>query len=179
MTSNAPSQATWGIWNGGMLTVSTQIITMGSNVTLWQTWNNVYTLAPTTLGNVVSYGYGSVESEEERVVRLEKEKIVLQEMKEKEERAEKILLSVLDEKQKETWKAEKRFEVVVKGKIYRIKKRERVQLLDEKGKVKTAYCIHPDSSHALPSEDIVLTQKLLLESDEEAFLKIANSYQVA
>lgn len=40
-------------------------------------------------------------------------------------------------------------------------------------RVLSNYCCHPASPHAI--DDIILTQKLLLENDEEAFLKTANA----
>lgn len=41
----------------------------------------------------------------------------------------------------------------------------------ERGRAIASYCIHPTG---VPTEDVMLAQKLMLETDEESFLKIAN-----
>lgn len=41
----------------------------------------------------------------------------------------------------------------------------------ERGQAIASYCIHPTG---VPTEDVMLAQKLMLETDEESFLKIAN-----
>lgn len=51
-----------------------------------------------------------------------------------------------------------------------------VKLLDAKGVPVRRYCIHADSR--LPYEDQMLAQKLLLESNEMEFLKIANKTEL-
>jgi len=47
-----------------------------------------------------------------------------------------------------------------------------VFLLDQKGERVEKYCIHP--SEFVPDADTMLTQKLLIEGNEELFLKTAN-----
>ena len=49
-----------------------------------------------------------------------------------------------------------------------------VRLLDERGVWLASYCIHPTNEHELPVADIQLSQLLLLRSDEEEFLRVAN-----
>ena len=47
-----------------------------------------------------------------------------------------------------------------------------MERLDEGGRPAEVYCIHP--SEWVPHEDNMLAQKLMLEYDEESFLRIAN-----
>jgi hypothetical protein len=70
-----------------------------------------------------------------------------------------------------------RFHVIVEGRTYRINRgvSGNIELLEERGDelfVKESFCIHSD--HELPVEDHMLAQKLLLETDEVAFRRIAN-----
>ncbi len=44
-------------------------------------------------------------------------------------------------------------------------------ILIEKGKPVARYCIYPIG---IPIEDVMLAQKLMLETDEESFIRIAN-----
>jgi hypothetical protein len=190
--TNVETMATWVFWN------SNSIVATGTSISnsVWSYWNigtasgvTSQVTASAVWGNwnqqiiVNSIGQANfqmpLETEEQRVAREARAKQYEEETKAKEIRAQQLLLSFLTEEQAETWQKEKRFEVVVKGKIYRIKKHERVHLLDEKKKPTIAYCIHPSSEHGLPAEDVALSQKLLLETDEEAFLRIANATRVA
>jgi hypothetical protein len=93
-------------------------------------------------------------------------------------RAEELLLSVLTDKQKESYKKEKLFDVEIADKVYRLRDRQRAQLL-KNGKPIVEYCIHPSYEHGLPAEDVLIAQKLLLETDETAFLRIANHTRIA
>lgn len=92
-------------------------------------------------------------------------------------RAEELLNSLLDDKQREQYGAHKHFDVDVAGKIYRLAPYDRVRLL-EAGKATIAYCIHPDHMHGLPAADVLIAQKLLLETNEAHFLKTANASRV-
>ncbi len=51
-----------------------------------------------------------------------------------------------------------------------------VRLLDDKGQERVSYCIHPVED--VPAADKALAQKLLLETDEAAFLATANATQL-
>lgn len=64
------------------------------------------------------------------------------------------------------------------GRTYKIKKgwSGNVELLDDEGKAIIRFCIHP--SEQCPDQDNMLAQKFLLETDEEAFNKIANKTQL-
>lgn len=87
--------------------------------------------------------------------------------------AEILLLENLNEKQREEYKRLKSFKVIVKDKIYRIKRGRvgNIELIDDAGIV-ARYCVHP--SIACPDEDTMLAQKLMLENDEKELLKLAN-----
>ena len=97
--------------------------------------------------------------------------------KEAAERAQELLLVHLTPEQRESVVKNKWF--VVEGgkskKKYRIKTTAaagNVLELDPEGRVVASYCCHAD--HSFPMGDQHLTQKLMLECDEDAFLRVAN-----
>ena len=72
------------------------------------------------------------------------------------------------------------FLLEVNGRLYRIRPGARVERLDPATKaLKSYFCIHPELSHGVPYDDWAISQKLLLEADEPAFLKLANETRVA
>ena len=90
------------------------------------------------------------------------------------ERAEKLLRSCLSPQQQDELERLHHFHLIVGNKRYRINRgRSRnIQLIDETGKVVKHLCAHP--REYVPDADTMLAQKLMLETDEESFLKIAN-----
>lgn len=104
-------------------------------------------------------------------------------------KARELLDSVLSDEQRRSLHENKHFEVVGKsGRRYRIQHGSvrNVYLLDETGKTVERFCAH----HPLdvpagtigqdyPTEDHMVTQKLMLECEEEAFLAVANRIPMA
>lgn len=101
------------------------------------------------------------------------------ERQEASERATALLREHLDESQRSSYDLFKEFLVKCQsGKVYRIKKgiSGNVNLLNDDGVPIIQFCIHPDVS--VPAEDNMLAQKLLLETDEKGFCRIANKTQL-
>lgn len=94
-------------------------------------------------------------------------------------RAQELLLSQLDAEQRAAFLTRKAFRVVgADGKLYEIARgrQHNVFELDAQGRRRTEFCItHAD----LPDEDILVAQKLLLETDVARFRRIANATPVA
>jgi hypothetical protein len=92
-------------------------------------------------------------------------------------RARNTLLSLLDEKQRESLEQGLGFEVIAKsGNRYRIRPGNTVLKLDPSGSfplVTLCVRIAPQGGEWFPADDEAIAQKLLLESDEEAFLRKA------
>ena len=96
-----------------------------------------------------------------------------------EQRAHALLISMLTPEQRAELEEKKHFHLTVYDKdgshrVYRIERgyAGNVKLLGADGQPIKRYCIHADSR--LPHEDQMLAQKLLLESNEAEFLRIAN-----
>lgn len=92
-------------------------------------------------------------------------------LKETEATARKLLLSRLTDEQRRTLEKENYFIVLgSKGNSYRISCDRISHNVREVGKEGVTYCAYPPG---VPRNDIWLAQKLLIESNEEAFLKVA------
>jgi len=65
------------------------------------------------------------------------------------------------------------------GRRYRVRRGRagNVERLELTGHPTRRYCLHPADA-AVPEADVMLAQKLLLESDEDAFLRIANELRL-
>ncbi len=90
-----------------------------------------------------------------------------------EARAERLLLSHLTPAQVVEYKTMRRFRVLLQdGSEFIVEKGySRNVFRIEDGKKVQAYCIHP--SETMPDGDVMLAQKLMLESDRKAFERIA------
>lgn len=90
-------------------------------------------------------------------------------------KAEKLLLSCLSKSQKEEYERNSCFTVKgnITGKRYRIHsfKQINIEELDKLGNVMSKFCVV--SSEYVPTEDHMLSQKLLIETNEELFLQTA------
>lgn len=103
------------------------------------------------------------------------------------ERAEAWLLEWLADAQKETWKKQRRFEVVVRGETYRITDEPNFNVgLIQGGKVTCKYCTQARGDwlwgmtrHEMyPRADVVLAQYLLLTTNPDEFFRVANVQRV-
>lgn len=92
------------------------------------------------------------------------------------QKAKTLLLSMLAVKQQEQLQKERFFEVIGKAtrRTYRIREgvAGNIRVLDTEGREVTQYCAHPNG---IPTEDVMLAQKLQIEHDEETFLRVANA----
>ena len=85
-----------------------------------------------------------------------------------------LLLSALSPQQRVEYQEKHHLTLIIGDKRYRIHKGRtgNIQLLDGQDKVIKCFCIHPREQ--CPLDDNVLAQKLLLETNEEEFLRVAN-----
>jgi hypothetical protein len=154
----------------------------GIEVTVKLTWDAwVGTTYPSTIE----------ETDEQREARLQREEEARQERerreaerkeqlrKQEEERAlaqakaTELLREVLTEKQLAEYEKSKQFTVIAASKKrYVIRESGAPLEVDKEGKTLASYCIHP--STWFPKQDIMLGHKLMLEDDEENWLRIAN-----
>ena len=89
-----------------------------------------------------------------------------------------LLESTLTPQQREDFLKDNAFFVVSKsGKVYQIRKgrQQNIYEMDANRKLVKKYCVVPQESD-IPTGDILLMQKLLIEHAEDEFLRKANSW---
>jgi hypothetical protein len=166
LVSNPVTSAyTWGAWNANYATSA--VTTTGtingngpyylSGEGLWVTWNGTY-FENAVIAAVPAPTIAAVPSKPapNRV------------------KAKRLLKSLLTDEQEAALEEKGSFDLTIGDRIYRVSPGRGVTRIGADGKADESYCIHPDGSLGLPIEDWAIAQKLLLETDEEAFLRIAN-----
>jgi hypothetical protein len=155
--------------------VSTNYVT-AANDTVWL--QSAYGIGTSTV-TIGNYVVPVPETDEQRVEREQQERDEKAKEEARRKRAREALVSVLTEAQRKQIEAEKCFDLQVNDRLYRIRPGCRVERLDPQSKaIESYFCIHPELSHNLPSDDVALSQKLLLEANEKEFLRIANETKV-
>lgn len=93
---------------------------------------------------------------------------------EADKRAEALLLANLTPEQAAQYRRDRRFDVAVGLRLYRISWgwAGNVHLINSSGDLMAKFCIHP--TEAVPFADNMLAQKLMLEADEAQFWRVAN-----
>lgn len=169
-TCTTATSATWEIWNIGYSASGTSTLTSTATCdVIWRGWNSTY--AAITL-----------ETTEQRQARQQAKIAADQQRKVIHERAEKWLRQHLNETQEEQYLKDREFVVHSRDgqRRYLITAKDAwVYELDTAGKRIRSFCIHSRVNGQLPIADEVCVKKLLLESDEQAFLKIANATRLA
>jgi hypothetical protein len=124
-----------------------------------------------------------VETPEECAARAAREQAARErwraERQEAQRRAAILLREHLTHEQIEELMQERHFRVQApSGIVYRIDVgyARNVRRLDETGRPIETYCIHPADALGIPEEDSMLAQKLMLETSEADFLRIANRH---
>jgi hypothetical protein len=116
------------------------------------------------------------ETEAERVRRVEVRRVE----RAASEKAKVLLFAHLSDDQAQSYEKNLCFEVIGQGgrRRYRIRKgpHRNVEEIDEKGKRIRGLCAYVNHPGGVPDDDTVLAQKLWIEHDEEAFLRVANSF---
>lgn len=195
---------TWPMWNASYsVTTSSSAAVNGSILlTTWANWAASYTTNTTSLttntwSQWVEFEYvqqgvarnamprNAKPSDEEVRRRLEQEKRWREEAAAREAakrlaeaRAEKLLVDSLTAEQREDLSKKGCFYLTAlskdgKARKYRIDRgtHGNVKLLDEKGSIEGSYCAQPQG---VPVADSMLAQKLMLETNEAEFRRVAN-----
>ena len=94
------------------------------------------------------------------------------------ERGEALLLSLLDNNQREAYRQDREFAVIGShGTVYRIKHGTsgNIEWLKPNGSLGGRLCAHPSMHEEwIPTEDVMLAQVLALITDEREFCRVAN-----
>lgn len=183
-TNTTTADYTWAAWIDGTATTSAS-----SSTSAWIKWNVNYTGEDGNEGYVVRVEQPTPEElarqaeehrrREEELKRQAAEQARL--AQEAEDRAAELLRLTLSPEQLAEFEKDRAFTVISKDgeRKYRIKKgwSHNVERIDDAGKRLHTLCAHPETP--VPHFDNMLAQKLMLEHDEQRFLKIANKGQAA
>lgn len=176
------------VWTGwcttGTNTISTTQTVCTSTTVVWYTWcdgaTNTYTSPQLAQVNdrqaredYARHMAARNAEATERYAESERKR------KEAEARADKLLVENLTLQQRLDFEKTKSFMVkATSGKRYRIRcgRMGNVDMINAKGFIEHRLCAHPGVD--VPNGDTMLAQKLMLEVDEPAFLRIANRHAV-
>lgn len=163
-------QATWCSWTStSVLTNSTTVFSQSAfDCDVWRVWAAAPRPPESTEARLLR-------REQDRISQLrfdESQRKIAEEARLSRARAEKLLVRQLSPAQKDTLSRLNYFDLDVGGKTYRIKRGTHGNVREIVNGIETAsFCIQPPG---LPTEDVMLAQKLLLEANEPEFLRIAN-----
>jgi hypothetical protein len=162
--------ALWAGWNASY----TFTVQSGSVTPVWNGWNTGYAQVPKAQREA-----REAQMTEANRRYAEEQKVAAGKAKAVKERAEKLLREALSKEQHKHLKEKGFFELVVHDskkkatRTYRIHQGTHGNVrLVEGGREVTRYCGQPVG---VPVEDAMLAQKLMLETDEEGFLRVANA----
>ena len=176
--TTSANDTVWVTWSA---TTNTTAVTATQ---VWESWTFPQN---TTGGAGINISYPppaplTAEQEDEQRRRAEEARRKQEERNREQEaaraRARELLLGVLDRKQQRELERDGHFHVETADgrRRYRLRPgRPPIRVHGEDGR-RYSYCIHP-SGH-WPPDDVVVAHKLLLESDEAEFLRIANATAV-
>lgn len=164
-SNGTATDTTWSIW-----TNDTTNTTTNNENDVWYVWASDGT-GP-TISDPPALSAEQIEASRQAVDERH------QKREEAKERAQRLLVACLSEKQREEYERDRAFHVYAGNRRYRIRtgRAGNVDLIEE-DRVRVIYCGHPIED--VPDEDTMLAQKLLIETDEEAFLEMANARSVA
>jgi hypothetical protein len=150
----------------------------------WQLYDSVWGVGHVTIEKPQAPAVVSEETrrrfEAERAAHDEQLRQYTREKRAKEEesrkRARALLMQSLTRDQQRSLEERSYFDLNVGGKHYRIRQGTHGNVRLVQGEQETvSYCAQPDD---VPAEDAMLAQKLMLETDEAAFLRVANARQL-
>jgi hypothetical protein len=157
-----------------------------ASTTVWRTWTN----DTTTSGSYVitRQGYQApqltpeqIAAAEQRQAEYVKAQAELQaKQKRAKAKAEQLLVEHLTEEQEKAWKENRAIFVTAKsGRRFKIKEGRagNIEEINAEGKSIRSFCVHVEP-YNVPDADNVLAQKLALEHNEEALLRVANSHPI-
>ena len=170
---------TWNVWATVTSTTATE-----TGVAPWTIWQSIVTPVAFNVSKEANWRppapptAGELEAKQEKETTLKRKRKQLAAAREVAgEKAKVLLEECLSPAQKRAYRRWGIIPVVAtSGKRYRIEKGSMGNVVEvENRKVVARFCCHPTmQGGVVPDHDVMLAQKLMLEVDEEAFLKLAN-----
>lgn len=182
-TATSSTAVVWDYWCNG--TAGTSPGKTNTTGTVWLRWTTctASNTAPVEVATARHARPLSAEEAERRAAEADRRqaeigrRLVEEEKRRKaaERRAKKLLLQCLNLEQKLSYVRTQKFRVEApSGRVYELRRgwAGNVEELGADGKPVNMLCIHPGVR--VPEEDNLLAQKLMIETDEEAFRRTAN-----
>lgn len=176
VSTTGGDQLVWRLWSSNSAAATTTYVTTSTLDVTWTTWQVEQSLryppAPvvSTAEQIAAREAARIEQQQRNEAAAAARRIAIA-------KADQLLESVLDEVQRQHFKATDSFLVVGRsGKLYRIRRGRsgNVDEVEPNGRVVQRYCAHP--VEFVPDGDTMVAQKLMLECDEDAFLRMANRH---
>ena len=183
MNSDGTSSIIWNEWNNGYYTTndSTYLDSTASSTGFrcYSDW--VVTQREYRAEHPFVHVRQSLTDEQLKADREERQRIYEKQQRKRDEArrvAEQLLVANLTKEQREMFQKTKKFHVITAGgnryEVDTSRRSGNVKLLDDKGKPIESHCIHHSCGTPTPDCDNALAQKLMLETDEKEFRRIAN-----
>ena len=174
-TGACTSHVIWDVWCQGPMTSS-------ASTQVWPVWNEVYYPANAQFVQPALTPEQTRELHRHQQEYLAARAAEITKQQEASHRAAALLADHLAPEQRETFRKDRHFVVHSRDgqRRYRVEYgvAGNIKLLNAEGKSIAKFCIHPVDSR-IPTEDVMLSQKLMIEGDEESFLRIANRTALA
>lgn len=159
------------VWNIWVNTQTTASYNSTSSNYIWETWQNTTSATVVYSLNTPRRYTPPPETAAQRREREAAAERIVEERHAATRKAQALLLSVLSKKQAAELKEKDEFTVHgSKGGVYIIKR----GIAGNVRRGRYRYCGHLPGDQRYPQEDHMLAQKLMIETDEEAFLAVAN-----
>ena len=176
----------WSEWTCSATTGDDWAIT---NNHVWTTWSVATTYATTAIDRLSQqldrladvFAPQDAAAQAEAAARAERRRVESEQAQARQQEATRkaraLLDSFLSEQQRQQLQRQQFFEVIARGSRtrYRIHAgaHGNIERLDSRGRVVAKLCCHV-KDHSLPDEDHMLIQRLMLEHNEDEFVKTAN-----
>lgn len=180
--NSAVSANSWAQWSYSCSTTSVTNPSASwqlyNNAWVANTWSSVIIKKPQAPAVLSQATHRRMQAE--ALAEQERTNLLRREERAKEEaartRARALLMQSLTRDQQRSLEERSYFDLNVGGKHYRIRQGTHGNVRLVQGDRETvSYCAQPDN---VPAEDAMLAQKLMLETDEPAFLRVANARQM-
>jgi hypothetical protein len=171
-TTTSSTGDCWYVWND----TGSNTATVNTNTTLtWSNWNAVNRAVRTATPEQAAEQIRRIEESRRRQDEINRERTAAA------QRAERLLLELLDEKQTKEYRANKKFRVIgADGETYEIDAEHahgNIKKLNDKGKAIESYCV-PLSDYECPTPDHIVAQLLALKANIDHLLEKANRMEI-
>ena len=163
----------WGIWTG--TTYTSTITSTGTSV--WHSWADNGNQRGLPMERRIVTAEEAAAEDQKRAVYRARQRVLRLEREKAQDTAEKLLLDNLNAEQVAEYKQHYHFTIRGRNNVrFRIRKGRsgNVDVINPSGLIDYRLCAHPAMD--VPDCDTMLAQKIMLELDQDAFMRVANRH---